>query len=108
MEIPCGADPLKFEFYPAKFTRTLQGKLSQAEKAVKEAEKKGEEPPLEQSEAAASILATVFAGWNLTDEKGAACPCTVRFLVDELGYFAIGALLKETYERLSPGKNGAG
>jgi len=80
----------------------LQTDLSRAERAVRKAEEAGEEPTLEQSEVAASILVTIFAGWNLTDDKAKTCPCTVRFLVDELGYFAIGALLREVYDRLDP------
>ena len=109
MEIPCGpeTEPLTFEFYPAKFTRTLQNKLAQAERAVKAAEEAGEEPQEADSEGAAAILVAVFAQWNLTDDHGKPCPCTVRFLVDEVGYYAVGRLLRGTYEALSPGAPGA-
>jgi hypothetical protein len=108
VEIPCGEDPLRFEFYPAKFTRQLQERLRKADKAVEAAEAAGEEPRSEDNEGAASILVAVFASWNLTDEKGKPCECSVRFLVDELGYFAIGRLLRGVYSELDPGKNGAG
>ncbi len=107
VEIPCGEEPLTFEFYPTRFTRALQQKLTEAERAVKKAEEAGEEPKAEDAEGAAAILAAVFANWNLTDEKEKPCPCTVRFLVDELGYFAIGRLLRGVYETLSPGEPGA-
>jgi hypothetical protein len=108
VELSCGADaePLVFEFYPAKFTRGLQSKLAQAEKAVKAAEERGEEPPEGESEGAAAVLVAVFARWNLTDDHEKPCPCTVRFLVEELGYFAVGRLLRGVYEALSPGEPG--
>lgn len=102
VSIDLGADePLKVRYYPAKFNKTLQTRLTAIQRKAEERQAKGETIEEEES-AAARLLIELAADWDLTDDNGGAVPITESVLVDGLGYININTITTALIGAINP------
>lgn len=103
-----GAGTLNIEFHPSRFTRSMQKELAALAKAAREKIEKGETPDDDATESTAQMLVKLLDSWDLEDDKGKRCPITVRFIADELGYYAANRIANAVVEALNPNAQSGG
>lgn len=93
VKVDIGGVALHIQFYAGKMTGKLRRDMEEKAKAAADKLARGEEANEEETEIVAQMLVKLLADWDLTDEKEKPCPITVRFLVDELGYYGMNKIL---------------